>query len=180
MEGCATSVSAVLTLPSQPTTGTVTYIPLGGDGYRAPFAQYNILGFTLAGDASGGSALLQVKMDDRYTCLVPFMQASRQGTDADAFVRMEVTAPGLTAVPITFGETVVSSGASISPNEIRTTWQLPPQLLPGQRDTPACVMVMDNIGVTETFRLSLLIYLFNLNVRQVSAMGGLLWAKGST
>ncbi len=170
----------MLELPAQPVTGTVTYIPLGGDGYVAPMAQYNILGFALSGDASAGNALLQVKMDPRYTSLVPFMQASRQGTDLDAFVRMEVTAPGLTAVPVTFGETVVSSGADISPNEIRATWQLPPQLLPGQRDTPACVMVMDNIGVGETFRLSLMVYLFQLNVRQISPMGPLLWARGST
>ncbi len=76
------SVSSAVTLPNQPTVGTVFEIPLGGDGFTAPRSVYAVE-VTLTHDASGGNAGIIVTLDPRYTELVSYICCTLTSASTD-------------------------------------------------------------------------------------------------
>lgn len=178
MEGCAISVSEILTLPAQPVSGTLERIPLGGDGFTAPIAAYVIQDFALTGDAGGNNVSHHVAMDERFCSLVAYMSIRNvQATELDADVLMQVGGP---RNPIlTRQELVVATDSNISTTTIATTWNPTPYMLPGGGALSNCnTRVLNVLG--DVVSLDVLIYLFNISVREKTAMGPLLWSRGAT
>lgn len=61
------SVSATINLPDQPAdTGTISIIPLGGDGLNAPQAMYQLEKVGVTCDATSGTAQVFINMDPQY------------------------------------------------------------------------------------------------------------------
>lgn len=76
LDGRAQSVVTVLEaleLPNQPTVGTTQYVPLGGNGFDAPFSYYAV-DIQLDADVSGGNNDIIVLMDPQFMGLVSFIQ----------------------------------------------------------------------------------------------------------
>lgn len=59
------TVTQSVQLPDQPTIGTVSLLPLAGDGYSAPHS-YFVVDIDSVQDASGGSAIINVEADPRF------------------------------------------------------------------------------------------------------------------
>ncbi len=169
------SVSTSVTLPSSPATGTLEYVPLGGDGFTAPFAMYNIRGMTVTGDASAGIATLTINMDDRYTALVGYCMGQIEGAGGNRHVRMNMGG-GRTAGAKVDELVVVNSSQTQS---IILTWVPPPLVLPGGRTSVSLIQAAFLNVDTDIFSLDCAIYLFNIRARELAAIGPLNWARGS-
>lgn len=79
------SVTETINLPAQPTTGTVRYGPMGGDGWTAPLARYEIEA-SLDMDGSGGTWRIAINMDPQFMSVVALMGLlTDQGSDTIAF-----------------------------------------------------------------------------------------------
>jgi len=182
VEGCPISVALSFTLPAQPSTGNVNYIPLGGDGFTAPIAAYGVSGATVAGDVSSGIATINLTMDNRYCSLVGYATGRiLQGTPADAELRMAigVTAAPLGKVPLQVDQgDVTAIAATVSPDSIAKTWLPPSIILPGGVDAPVLSLAATNVD-GDFFTIDALIYLFNIRVRELTPMGPILFSRGS-
>ncbi len=183
MAGDPITVSTSVTLPAQPVLGTVAYIPLGGDGFIAPFASYVVQGFRATGDASSGRVELNIQMDDRFCSLVQFVSLEiAQATEASADFRMFIgsTAP-VSAIPRQNESGVIQSVDPLVTNgrEISRTWSPVPYILPGGRLAPSIVIQALNVD-TDNYFVDASIYLFDITVREKTPMGPLLWSRGST
>jgi len=178
VEGNSISVAEQLILPAQPTTGTVDYLPLGGDGFSAPFAAYNIRNFGITGDGSLGSAQLQVVMDQRYCSLIAYvMVRNEQDTVADADIRIRLSALRIAGCDLS--ETVEAMSALLGVATLTRTWEPPPVVLPGSGGVGTFLNFrMANLTDDDLF-LDALIYLFDIRVRELTPMGPILWARGS-
>ncbi len=168
-------------LPAQPAAGAVDYIPLGGNGFTAPFAAWSVEAMTVTGAPGGGAASMGVSMDMRYCSLVAFVSVSIiQVSAADADLRIQLTGANTTDQ----AENVVmpSTSATVATRTIGFTWRPTPMILPGgQRDAadlPRISARMLNVDA-DVYELSTLIYLFNIRVREITPMGPLLWARGA-
>lgn len=89
------TVSSTVTLPNQPTDGLVEFVPLGGDGYLAPLAQYIVSEFKVDGDVSGGSSQLFLNMDPQYQGLVQLISFRMDGATADVDMVCSITTKNL-------------------------------------------------------------------------------------
>lgn len=89
------TVTSTVSLPDQPAAGLVEFVPLGGDGYLAPIAQYILSEFAIAGDVSGGSAQLFVNMDPQYQGLVQLISFRMDGATADTDIVASITTRNL-------------------------------------------------------------------------------------
>lgn len=178
MEGGPIAVSSAVTLPAQPTTGTVSWIPLGGDGYVSPMAAYAVVGHSVTGAVGGGSATLQVVMDSRFTSLVSWVTwANTQVASADADFRVTIGGPG---VPTQAESGLITAiAADVSTATISRTWNPNPSILPGGANPASIQMSMLNVDA-DVYSLSCLIYLFNIRAREITPMGPLLFARGAT
>lgn len=180
MEGCPTSVTENWTLPEQPTIGTVTRVPLGGDGFSAPSHAYSIFDASIVGDASGGNMRLSCTMDNRSCSLVSYMCGQdEQVASANASVRMLVTGGN---VPEQSDQAVVTAISALA--DVRTiarTFSPVPIVLPGGsfNINPRIIFRMVNVLDDEYF-LNAWIFCFDIRVRELTPMGPLLWARGST
>lgn len=175
------SVLESFTLPSQPSSGTVTYTPLGGDGFHAPFAAYVINSAAVTGDATGGNARVACKMDDRYCSMIGYLVGSiAQSTPADALYRFTIAASGaVPGVPTAVASgTATHTGSTISSTSIDVTWVPPAAILPGGPSLPQVIVAFANADA-DVFRLSMLVYLFDIRVRELTPMGPLLFARGA-
>jgi len=176
------AVTETFTPPGQPTSGSLTYVPLGGDGYSAPQAAYAVQNHAVTGDASGGRATLSVVMDPRFCSLVSFCSFQiQQGTSADAEYRLTVGSDtGGTQIPPTVESGPVEAVVSlVSSSEINKTSPIVPMMLPGAGQVGRIRYEFLNVD-GDVFSMSALIYLFNIRVRELTPMGGLLWARGAT
>lgn len=63
------SVSETFTLPAQPTTGEVVFIPLGGSGYGSPLGYYQVKATLVDGGTTGFNSI-KCFLDDRYANIV--------------------------------------------------------------------------------------------------------------
>lgn len=157
----------------------MNYVPLGGDGINAPHAAYTVVGHKISGDVSGGDARLSVVMDPRFVSLVSWFHWSiDQGTAADADVSLILSASqGKVPLQSSAGP-VVKTSATIQSSTIQKTWSPNPILLPGG-DGPAPTLSGRALNVDgDDYFMSCFIYVFNIRVRELSPMGGLLWARG--
>lgn len=176
------AVASSVTLPAQPTDGTMTLVPLGGDGFTAPHSAYAIQNHRVDGASGGGAAVLTVIMDDRYCSLVQFVTIRNdQVASADADLRLIITAKsGGTQIPQqTLSGPISAISATVNPSTIGVTWNPTPILLPGGSNAGQLVASMLNVENDE-YRLSTMIYLFDISVRERTPMGQLLWSRGAT
>ncbi len=168
------SVAFAVTLPLAPGTGILTYVPLGGDGFFAPFAAYSLTSLTLAGDASGGQAGMDITLDDRYTSLVAFLAPQvNQVTEADLVAQMRVV--GNNSPSIVENITLLASAVT---SDSAALWIPPPWICPGGSNVCTASFVAPNVN-GDTSVLSALIYLFNIRAREESPVGLLNFARGS-
>ncbi len=175
------AVASTFEPPAQPTTGALTYVPLGGDGYSAPLAAYSIQNHAVTGDATGGAASLTVDMDPRFCSLVSFVSFSiLQATSADAEYSLKIGSSTGTQIPsILHSDLQVAVSSTVSSKEINKTFNLIPMMMPGAGQAGQINLLVKNVD-TDIVRLSALIYLFNIRVRELTAMGPLLWSRGAT
>lgn len=170
------AVSATVTLPAQPAVGAVEYIPLGGNGYTAPHAAYDVE-ISVTGAAGGGAADLRILLDPRFCSLVSYVFLQNvQDTAADAEFRVFIDGGGAPA-QVDAGD-ITSVAATVSSASINRTWNPTPVVLFGPR-APIIGLSMTNVD-SDVITLSTMIYLFNINARQATPMGPLLWARGAT
>jgi len=178
VEGDPVSVTVALTLPAQPAVGTVKYIPLGGDGYSAPFAAYALKGVRVSGDASSGFMSIEVTMDPRFCSLVSFITGQiSQATSADADVELAII--GQEYPTVVFSDAVTAIASLISGTEIAHTFNPAPMVLPGGGQAPLIRCRYLNVNGDFGF-IEMMIFLFNISVREKTAMGPLLFSRGST
>jgi len=178
------AVAEILQLPAQPATGAVHRTPLGGDGYRAPFAAYNIDNFTLVGDGTGGSPGISftANMDERFCTLVAYLNLSVSQTaaiDLGLRFRVDTSQASSPIAPQTQSVDAQSIPLTSNPASINEIFQPVPVILPGDGAGSLVQLTTGNID-TDIYRFSGLFYLFNIDVRQVMPMGPLLWARGAT
>lgn len=162
------SVSASFTLPASPPNGSVIYRPLGGDGFTAPFAAYEITGFLVAGDASGGTASLTITHDARYVSLVSWLTLGVDGAAGAQVFRWSI---GDIQVNV---ETAAITSFGIATNVAK---MVIPQPMLGHGLSQQVVLTNTD---GDTFSTSTFIYLFDRNVREKSPMGPLLFSRGAT
>lgn len=179
LEGRTIAVASSVTLPLQPSTGVVRYIPLGGDGFTAPFAAYNVIGHSVTGAVGGGSSTLTVVMDDRYVSLVSYVSlANTQVASANADFSLLLSAQS-SGMPTQSSQGVLTAiDADVNASTVRTTWAPQPVLLAGAEKRGVITGLMLNVDA-DVYAMSALIYLFNIRVREMSPTGLLLWARGS-
>lgn len=178
------SVAEDWTLPAQPTIGTVNYVPLGGDGFQAPFAAYNVMGAAIVGDAGGGSARVTCRMDDRFCSLVAFFTGQNaQDTPADGEFRFFLAADQIPQ-QVNQGD-LTALAAGVDSHSLAHTMVPTPIVLPGGSRGPGVgadprIDVRFLNALADVVSMDALIYLFNIRVREVMPMGPLLWARGAT
>lgn len=167
-----------MTLPGQPPTGETRYIPMGGDGFSAPFAAYNVIGHSVTGAVGGGAAVLTCIMDDRYVSLISYVQIDNvQVASADADLQILLTGANFGMPTQAFSGVVTAVAADVNAGTIRHLWTPQPVLLAGSEKRGNLQMFMLNVDA-DVYTMSVLIYLFNIRVREVSPSGLLLWARG--
>ncbi len=153
-------------------------IPLGGNGFTAPIAAYQITGHAVTGDASSGAATLAVTMDNRYTSLISYVTFSvAQATAADADFRATISS-GTVWPTMSDSGLITAIAALVSGQTVTRTWEPPPAILPGGATTPTLQIQMLNVD-TNVVSMSALIYVFDIRSRELTPMGPLLWARGS-
>lgn len=171
------AVTVSLQLPNQPAVGNVDFIPLGGDGFKAPRAAYAVRGFATDGDASGGALTLNVLMDIRYTSLIDYMVAGiQQATPADAEVRQLITSN--TTATMTEQGDVTAIAATVSGGSISKMFVPPALILPGGTESSVGRFQATNVD-GDTYTIDMLIFLYNIRVRELTPYGTLLFARGS-
>lgn len=116
------SVIVEVTLPDQPASGDVTFVPLGGNGWSAPWSMF-YFSIDVTGDVSGGIVRVDVNRDERFEHLVDFLEVQHIGS-AGVF-RMDLfrdgesraIATGLTLAETTIATRLWSPPAIIDPDE---------------------------------------------------------------
>lgn len=76
------TVTTSVTLPAQPAAGSVSFLPLGGNGWLAPQSMF-MVDIQLTGDVSGGVSQLDIFRDERFEMLIDFMMVQ---SDAAAVI----------------------------------------------------------------------------------------------
>jgi len=167
------SVTSSFTLPAQPATGSAIQVPLGGDGFSAPHSAVVLRSITLAHDVSGGSAVMEVILDDRFCSLVSYQQMFiDQATELAEVVRAEIV--GATS-PICRDNITLTPNATLS--DTAGIWYPPSWILPGTANR--CILRYTAVNVDgDTSHQNALIYQFDIRVRELTNVGFLNWARG--
>lgn len=170
------SVAVSFSLPDQPPAGgTTTYIPMGGDGRTAPFAAYAVRQAVATGDASSDSLSMTISMDPQFSSLVSYATVQLlQGTSADAEYRLvlsgaRVPEQSRTGVLNAINSDIAARNAGIWHN-------FAPIVLPAD-GAPQVLAQVANV-LSDVLTLDLLVYLFDVNVRFITAAGRLLEQRG--
>lgn len=165
------SVTTTVTLPAQPTIGRSVLTPLGGNGYTAPHACYMVES-SVVGDVSGGTAVVQVVGDARYVNLFAFLNAKIAGDAAagDFQMSLEETSGG-TAPNIHIVGTIPNVATTFSLNSA-FLWFPPPIYYKG---VGVASSAFANVGVGETYRMAVQVYLFAIDVLQRTPLPLLQW-----
>lgn len=172
------SVSATVTLPNAPATGVLRYTPLGGNGYTSPHAMYQLKNFLVTGDSGGGTASLEVVMDDRFCCMIAYASMIFGGASTNPATVNWTWGGGLAGISPQFIQQrqVTLSNTSVGAPRIADTF-----------DSPAFVHGSDsNLALTvttvnedaDTVQLFLSVYLFNINAREKVPIELLVAARG--
>lgn len=153
-------------------------MPLGGDGFHSPQAAYVVSSFAVSGAVGGGNAILTVNMDPRFCALVNFVTVQiQQVASATVDVRMRVS--GNQNPTFVDSGPVVAIDADVSAITIARTWFPPPVILGGGGEAASIEMRTINVDA-DIYLLEAYIYLFDIRARELTPMGPLLWARGST
>lgn len=177
------SVSVSVTLPAQPATGTVRYQALGGDGVNTPIGMYSVVGLQVTGDATGGSATLQVIFDAKYQSLLAYANfGAVQVASADADYRVTLSGSGLSMPTASDSGLIVATSATLNVVTLGKLWQPPPFVtasLPGQIGTLAWQVL--NVDL-DSYTMSAAIYVFDILAREhANSMGQMLFnARGGS
>ncbi len=173
------AVQSIFTIPAQPTTGALDYIPLGGDGLTAPRGAYSIVGHAVTGSVSGGAMSVRVSMDPRYCALVAWVTAQNtQVSSADADLRIVLgDADGRVPAIVQQGP-VVATSATVNAVTVARTFVPNPIVLPGGGVVPFINVAMLNVDA-DVLKMDAMIYIFDIRVRELTPMGPLLWARGA-
>jgi len=161
------AVAETVLLPAQPTLGQGSlFTPFGGDGRSSPLGIYDV-DARIVGDASGGNAVITIGFDPRYTSLVGWAQPGViADTAAGEFViqvQNSVTGlPNARAIGTLPG--VAEAFTAINSAYL---WFPPPLYLPGDG---RLIATFANVDATETYDLACQIYVFDRDVRQLTAM----------
>lgn len=129
------AITVVLNIPGQPAAGALELVPLGGNGYTSPHSFYAFEVIS-AGDVSGGTNLVYVRPDERYTSLVPYVMTRVTGLAADVVVEVVIAATALDRV--TQDQTIAFTTSNFAGHLV---WRPPPMIIqtPGRTgsvDTP--------------------------------------------
>ena len=140
-------------LPAQPASGKSTYIPLGGNGFLAPHSAYYVSNFKVDGDASAGTATLSIYTDPRYACLCSLVQAEGLSAAADAEYHFSLWGKNdeITLTQVGTSPVIAFEGVW------RRSWSPPPLM-----DFERVSVNLSNIDATEDYRLSAVIYNFDI------------------
>lgn len=138
-------------------------MPLGGNGFTGPHSAY-ALEAQLAGDASGGTATVACRMDERFVCLVSYMACRIDGAAADVDYQLFVIA----------SETVVQAGTMkymsfAGSAQAAVVWTPPPILLsagPGAATSRPLIRFVAPNTNGDTYTLGGRIYNFDKRVRE--------------
>ncbi len=135
--------------------------------------------FSVVGDATAGAALLSVVLDPKYCHLVSFMTAQiAQTTSADADLSFLIAANRTPSMALREVQTAVATVTNTI--EIARTWSPPALILPGGTTDNATASVRYKNVDTDVYYLDMWAFLFDIRVRELTPMGPLLWARGST
>lgn len=149
------SVSTTLTLPSQPGTGTLTFIPLGGNGFTSPRSA-QLVTVELDSDASGGTNKITVITDPRWENMIVWMAMELDSSTAAVdfqFGQLPRGAP-LQAVMKHRGVTDFSALEGVD-SAIWTPPSVP--------NISFFEVLTDNVDATETLALKAYILNFDIN-----------------
>lgn len=160
------AVTSDFTLPAQPPAGTAIWHPLGGDGWIAPKAAFSV-NQTLAMDASGGTATMTCRFDERFQNICVYVQtltsALLAAVETEFSLVQRPTPPGLRARGFGTGLFMDTLG-----DDSLFTWS-PPVLL--NQDRVEAVLVNTTGGTTALFAF---IYMFNIRVYEETPLNVLL------
>lgn len=165
------AVSSTLTLPGQPAAGGGTeFCPLGGDGKTAPLGIYDV-DMQIVGDVSGGNATVTLAFDPRYTSLIQYVQPFVSADAAKGDFQIVLFDLG-TLPQIRVGGTMAGVAESMTTKNSTWTWYPPPVWCTGtgriQCDFP-------NVDATETYGMTVSMYVFDRNVVQITPLQILNW-----
>jgi len=149
------SVSEATNLTAQPASGigSISYLPLGGNGFLAPHSAY-LASVGITCDASGGTAELILLRDDRFQHLVQFMQLRLVASTARLY---ELTIGKATSISATDVTTRVQGITRVGPAGNTTAHWDPPPIFDVTRLQTSTVNT-DTVVVT----LTALIYNFDI------------------
>jgi len=159
--------------PDTPASGdTVELVPLAGNGYTAPHSYY-AFEINANGDVSGGALIIQIRFDQRYTSIVPYMTARTNDNAADVDAQMSIVSTNIDRVVNNF--TLVFENATLSSD---VTWEPPPIIVPGlPRETlltaPWARFLTVNVN-TENYNFFGRIYNFKIDALKHTALPVLL------
>lgn len=155
-------------------------IPLGGDGITSPIAAWEISGFSVTGDASGGAASLRVNLDPRNTALVAFVTNTIvQVSSADADINTALLGNAGSVPTQALSGPVSAISATVSTGTIRQTWRPEPYVMPGGNGAGAHIRTLFLNVTNDVYFMSALIYIFNIRARELMPMSYLLAGRGS-
>lgn len=176
MEGCATSVTDSVQLPEQPAAGETLTTPLGGNGWSDPHSR-TFCSISLASAAGGGTNILIIRLDPRYTQLVAFASLGVSAGVADPIT-------GRIELDCTLFETWIQ-GVSMPLRDTGSTgrehnavWTPPALLCSAEPNTdstqpPRVRTIIPNVD-GETANLQLVVYNFDKRARELTPIALLL------
>ncbi len=162
------AVSSSVTLPANPTAGETLYIPLGGDGRSAPLGCY-FCRVDLAGDASGGGALITINFDQRYTNLVAYANLRIQADAAAGDFSMQVvaTSAAATADRVQIVGTIPQVATAVTGDNGGFLWYPAPIFFQGRG---SCLAQVPNVGALETYKLTVEVLCFDIDIRRLTPL----------
>ncbi len=159
-------------MPAQPTIGESAFTPLGGNGQSAPLGCY-MTRINVVGDASGGTATLQMNLDTRYTNLVAWVLVGAQAMAAAGEFEIRLIDAATPSVPtIDIVGTLPHVSEAVFVNNASFLWYPPPVYFQ-QKGIIQSVVV--NVDATETYKLTAQIYCFDSNVLRLTPLALLNW-----
>lgn len=143
-------------------------------------AAYSLVNMLQNADASLGFWTFLVTMDPRYCSLVSYVTAELdQDTAADADIGLAIDDISVRTPPQFLQGPVSSVSALLGDPSVAVTWSPVPTILGGGSLRPQLTVRGANVD-GDVYRISMLVYLFDIDVRTKTPMGPLLWARGAT
>lgn len=169
------AVSDSFTLPAEPGTGDLEYVPLGGDGLHDPFAMYLVRSFAITGDVSGGSQKLSIVFDDRFCSMVAYASFLKATAIDPAGFRWTLVGDRVPLQAKQLERALTPS--TVAGATITDTWLPPAFINAGAGAVPTLAISTTNEdGVA--LQMNAAIYLFNIDARQKTPMPRLVASRG--